>query len=404
MIFNQCLSKSVVLLIGLYFLAACDGDADKFRQAVIAGDLKIQDLVVTPGERILNVGDKAEQYKASAKLENGSSIDLTSSVSWRISPPFIATVDAAGLLTAKQDGESTVIAQFAEHEGRAPLIVSTANLVKIFIQGPTQTDECRSEQFKANGEYDDKYPIRSDIDVVWSVSSEDIATISNEGLLITTKTGTVDVIATKDGVAEPRTVTVNSNLLAIAVTPKAVSLAKNDTQQITATGTYGDGSKKDITAAANWSSDNAEIASVEPNGLVKGVAKGSATITGACGGTDGEVVPDDKTTVTVSEATNGDALRINDGKPLVLKEDENSDEKLQLTLWIIRSDGSSEDVTKEADWTLADSDNSPIVLSNDGDRKGKIIDILSTGDTLVKAEYKEQSEYLAVTIEQKDSS
>ena len=52
-----------------------------------------------------------------------------------------------------------------------------------------------------------------------------------------------------------------------------------DTQPLTATGLYSDGSSKDLTASVTWSSSNTAAATVSPSGLVTGVATGAATIT-----------------------------------------------------------------------------------------------------------------------------
>jgi Bacterial Ig-like domain (group 2) len=63
-----------------------------------------------------------------------------------------------------------------------------------------------------------------------------------------------------------------------------------------ATGTYNDGSTKDLTNKAFWSSSDPTIASVNTTGLVTGVSANTATITAASGTVSGS------TTVTVSLA------------------------------------------------------------------------------------------------------
>ncbi len=398
MIFNQSYSKIIVFCVGLYFLAACSGDADKFRQAVVAGNLKIQEFVVAPDARFISANETL-QFTATAKLENGSSADLTGRTSWSTSDGAIANIDSAGLLTAKQDGVVTVSARFADRVATAQLNVLTANLVGIVMQGPTQTDECRNVQFKAIGQYD-AGPTRPDIDVDWSVSRQDIATISNEagskGLLTTTQTGTLDISATKNGVTQTQTVTVNDSLSTIAVTPSVVSIAKNNTQQLSATATYQGNSTEDISSITTWTSDNTGVVSVDSKGLIKGVATGSASVSGACGGVQGSAA------ITVTTQTNGDALRINDGKDFTLKSDEKDDEDLQLTLTLIKADGSSEEVTEEADWSIEGDGLSVIEVSNAKGSKGKISipnkDL--SGTTQVKADYKEQMARIRVTIEQ----
>lgn len=54
----------------------------------------------------------------------------------------------------------------------------------------------------------------------------------------------------------PTTVT----LVSISVTPAAPSIVVGKTQQFKATGTYSDGTTKDLTSTANWLSATASVA------------------------------------------------------------------------------------------------------------------------------------------------
>lgn len=77
---------------------------------------------------------------------------------------------------------------------------------------------------------------------------------------------------------------VNPTLTAVSVGPQNLSLNINETRQMSATGTYSDGSQKTITSGVTWSSSDASAVSVGgTSGLVTAVAQGSATITGSAG-------------------------------------------------------------------------------------------------------------------------
>jgi hypothetical protein len=58
-------------------------------------------------------------------------------------------------------------------------------------------------------------------------------------------------------------------------------------QQFTATGTYSDGSTKNITNQATWTSSNTSVATVSATGLVTPLTTGSTTITATLGGITG---------------------------------------------------------------------------------------------------------------------
>jgi len=396
MIFNMRFFLVIVSLWVLQFNTGCSGDADKFRQAVIAGNLDVQELVVIPDNRFLNAGETL-QFTATAKLENGSSTDLTKTVSWSSSDAAIASVDSSGLSTAKQDGSAVISARFADHVASVPLNVLTANLIGIEIQGPTQVDKCRGVQFKAVGQYD-AGPVRPNIDVAWSVNGDQsLATISNEegskGLLKTTQSGSFSVVATQGEISQTRDVTSNDNLTAVAV--DSASIAKNNTQQLVATATYQDAGTEDISTISTWTSDNAGVASVDSTGGAKGVAAGSAQITAACGGIQGSAA------ITVTAESSGDTLKINDNKDITLKQNEEDEDKLQLTLWLI-TDSDTKKVTKDANWSVDNDVQSAITVSNVGDSKGKMT-INGVGTTLVTATYEEKTARISVTIEPEDS-
>jgi uncharacterized protein YjdB len=72
---------------------------------------------------------------------------------------------------------------------------------------------------------------------------------------------------------------VNPTLKDITVTPVTPSISVGDTKQMTATGTYDDGSTKDISGSVSWSSDNDAVFSASSTGMVKGNEPGSASVT-----------------------------------------------------------------------------------------------------------------------------
>ncbi|MFZ1054002.1 MAG: Ig-like domain-containing protein [Candidatus Sulfotelmatobacter sp.] len=58
---------------------------------------------------------------------------------------------------------------------------------------------------------------------------------------------------------------VNPTLSSIAIGPQNLSLAPSATQQMTATGTFSDGSTNDVTGKSTWSSSDESVASFNPS-------------------------------------------------------------------------------------------------------------------------------------------
>jgi len=74
-------------------------------------------------------------------------------------------------------------------------------------------------------------------------------------------------------------------LQTITVGPTGVGILVNKTQQMTAIGTYDDGSQKNITGSGSttWTTNDQTIATVSSSGLVTGVGAGNATVTATNG-------------------------------------------------------------------------------------------------------------------------
>ena len=117
--------------------------------------------------------------------------------------------------------------------------------------------------------------------------------------------GASPLVGTDSGYFDNLSVTASAsssaNLVSIAVTPTGPTIPLGTTLQLTATGTYGDGSTQNLTGAVNWSSSNTAIATISASGLVTGVSAGSSTITATSGLVTGT------TGLTVVSSTQGSA-------------------------------------------------------------------------------------------------
>jgi hypothetical protein len=92
---------------------------------------------------------------------------------------------------------------------------------------------------------------------------------------------------------------VNPTLTGITVGPTA-TIQQSKTVQMSATGTFDDGTTKTLTKGLFWSSDTQSVATVNgTTGLVTGVSPGSAIITGASGSVSGTAT----ITVTIANLT-----------------------------------------------------------------------------------------------------
>jgi uncharacterized protein YjdB len=72
-----------------------------------------------------------------------------------------------------------------------------------------------------------------------------------------------------------------ATLVSVAVTPATSTIAIGATQQLVATAAYTDGSARDVTTKAAWTSASNAIATVNASGVVIGVSAGTTTMTAA---------------------------------------------------------------------------------------------------------------------------
>jgi hypothetical protein len=146
-----------------------------------------------------------------------------------------------------------------------------------------------TQQFTATGTFSDTSTANLTSTVIWTSGTPAVATVNaNSGLSNALAVGSTLVTATSGSVSGSATQTVTPAILeSIAITPSAATVVVGiigTTAQLTATGTYSDGTARNVTTAANWTSGTPSVATVGPTtGLTTGVSLGSTTITAAIG-------------------------------------------------------------------------------------------------------------------------
>jgi len=168
-----------------------------------------------------------------------------------------------------------------------------------------------TQAFKATATFSDATTKDISASAIWSSSVLGTATVSATGLatgvaagtsLITAASGAVTGHATLVVVAVTQPVTLTS----ITVTPVTASIGVGATQQFVATGKYDDGSMKDLSATAVWTSSVPATGTVSASGLATGVAAGVTVITATSGALSGAatltVTPPVKPAVLLSVA------------------------------------------------------------------------------------------------------
>ena len=251
-------------------------------------------ISVTPSGANVPVG-LVQRLTATGTFSDGSTQDLTASSSWISSATTIAQVSNAagseGEVTGVAPGTVTVTASYGGVTGAAPLTVTSATLVSIAVTpANARLPAGYSLQYTATATYSDSSTRNVTTQVTWASSNTAIATISNaassQGLAmgVAASATPVQVTGTLSGVSGSTPLTVTSSKLStVAITPSPFSVAAGSAIQLTATGTFQDGTVLDVTRQCTWLTSSRAIATVSRTGAVTGAAAGSVTITGKRG-------------------------------------------------------------------------------------------------------------------------
>ena len=144
-----------------------------------------------------------------------------------------------------------------------------------------------TQQLTATGTYSDGSTQDLTTQVTWSSSTTSVTTVSNangsNGLSASTGEGETTISATMESISGSILLTVTpAELISIQVTPTNPSIAYGTTQQLTATGTYSDGSTQDLTTQVTWSSSTTSVTTVSnangSNGLLTATGEGEVSV------------------------------------------------------------------------------------------------------------------------------
>jgi hypothetical protein len=174
-----------------------------------------------------------------------------------------------------------------------PSSLTPAGLVSIVVSPSSPSVSVgATEPFIATGTFSDN-STQTLASATWASSNSTVATIandaSNHGHAIGLATGSSTVNACAGSVCGSTTMNVTATLASITLAPASPSLTIGSGHQITATGTFSDGSTLDVTTSATWSSSNNSVVLVGTTpgfqGFAMGAASGTATISATLGST-----------------------------------------------------------------------------------------------------------------------
>ena len=172
--------------------------------------------------------------------------------------------------------------------GRDPILgLPGADLVSVTVTpANASTPGGTTQQFAATATYADGTSRNVTIGAAWTSGTPAVASINGaSGLATGISVGTTVITASFGGRSGSTNLTVTpATLVSMTLTPAAPSIAAGARQQFTSSGTFSDGTTRDITSTATFTSANTAVATIAAGGLATGVRAGTSVITAASAG------------------------------------------------------------------------------------------------------------------------
>ena len=336
---------SVLAVICIAFLVSCSGAKTSQTAQTSPQNASLTSVVVSPSSTSVIAGAK-QAFSATGHYSDGTTKDLTASAQWKSSNAAVASIDATGVANGIAAGVATITATASSMQGSANLTVSNASngpsLTSVVVSpSSTSVNAGAKQPFSATGHYSDGTTKDLTASAQWKSSNAAVASIDAAGVATGVAAGLAAITATASSMQGSANLTVNAiaKLTAINITPQLTSIPISTTQQFSATGTYSDGSTRDLSSLVTWSSSSTATATVDVNGLVTSIAAGNTTITATLGSVMQTF------TLTVSTPTISDIFVSPDGltEPIGVSQ--------QYTATADYSDGSSSDLSSGITWT-----------------------------------------------------
>ena len=267
---------------------------------------------------------------------------------------------------------------------------------------PASVAVSSSISLKATGQYSDGSTQDLTSSAQWSSSDSTVAGVNSPGVVTGMAAGTAMISAQSGGFSGSASITVNgsggsggsggnggsgtgaggaasANLTSITITPSSPSIPINTAEQLTAMGSYSDGSTADLSSIVTWSSSSLPTATVSATGSVSGIAVGTSTITATLDTVSASVIVAVTAPSIVSISVSPDDLT----EPLGIAQ--------QFTATALYSDGSSQDLTAGVTWT---SSATPVAtIDNTG-----LVSTVGAGTTTITATVGSQSDTATLTV------
>lgn len=257
---------------GAATITAMTKDQGKTATCTITVAQYVTEITLSSTSLSLNEG---QEQTLTATVNPDNANDKT--LKWTSSNESVATVDQTGKVTAVSKGTATIKAEANDGSGKYGICSVTVNrLVSSIVLNKTSLTiyNGKTETLTATVTPSDA----NNTSVTWTSSNTSVATVSSSGVVRGLSRGNATIQVTANdgsGVKATCIVEVKQYVTGISIDKSSLSLLEKESYTLIPTISPANANDKSLT----WVSSDASIASVDEQGKVTGVSKGSTTIT-----------------------------------------------------------------------------------------------------------------------------
>ncbi|MEW5917257.1 MAG: Ig-like domain-containing protein [Gemmatimonadota bacterium] len=234
-------------------------------------------VVVTPATAVLF---PAATFQLSATLQDADGNELQRRVKWTSDRPSVASVSAAGHVTAVSPGTAAIIATSEGVSGGASVTVLAPVAAIIVAPDAVTLIEGGTVQLKAT--LRDVAGAELQRPMLWTSDAPAVASVGANGLVTALSAGSAVVAVESEGRKATARITVEAAVVSVALDPPTPVTYLGLTLHLTAS--VRDGRGNMMIRGIVWASSSPGVATVDANGEVHALAVGTTTITATCGG------------------------------------------------------------------------------------------------------------------------
>lgn len=329
-----------------------NGKSATCKVEVVKNSVPIDSIKLRPNNLTMKTGSTT-QITAVIKPNNATSQTLV----WTSSDSSIATVNSKGVVKAIKAGKVTITAKTKDGKVVATSTITVEN-------APKQIESLSFAQKNVSVKQGDTLGLivtvkpteLSSTQLTWKSSDTSVVTVDENGVIKGIKEGTATItVKSPNGKKATCTVTVTTESIdvkEIELTPDEKEIDSGSQTQIAVVIKPENATNREIV----WSSSDTSVATVDSNGVVKGLKPGTVTI--AAKTKDGKVVA--KTTITIKSTPTPTPMQIESLSFAQNNVSIKKDNTLGLTVTVKPTELSSSPLT----WTS--SDTNIVTVDNNG--------------------------------------